>query len=469
MSTPNTHLGAAEIGRLLAGAKSVYFIGVGGIHMSSLAHITQVRGYRVGGYDRAASALTRRLEDEGITIHYALDPAHLDGYDIVVYTVAISPDNPEYLRAKELGLPCISRADYLGYIMEAYRTRVGIAGMHGKSTCTSMCAHTFLAAGANPTILSGAELEEMGGAYHVGSEEHFLFEACEYMDSFLDFSPTVAVILNIEMDHTDYFTSMEQIRTSFGAFAAKTGPAGHVIANYDDADERAALEYCTSQIITFGISNPSTDYTATNVHYTAGRPEFDILCRGSFLCHVHLAVSGAHNIYNALAAAAAANFCGIPPEQIGSGLSTFSGAKRRMEYKGKLNGADVFDDYGHHPTEVRATLDGVSKLGYDRIWCVFQPHTYSRTAELFDDFAVSFENADHILFADIYRARGDEVNSTEVSSAKLAERIGDKASYYDSFEAIAEELRESVFDGDIVIIMGAGDIFRLYDHLPLEK
>ena len=469
MSTPNTHFGAAEIGRLLSAAKSVYFIGVGGIHMSSLAHITHVRGYRVGGYDRTPSALTRRLENEGLTIHYTEDPAHLDGYDAVVYTVAISPDNAEYTRAKALGLPCFSRADYLGYIMEDYRNRVGISGMHGKSTCTSMCAHTFLAAQVDPTIISGAELEEMGGAYHVGGREHFLFEACEYMDSFLDFGPTIAVILNIEMDHTDYFSSMEQIRTSFGAFAAKTGPEGRVIANYDDPNVRASLAYYNGEIITFGITNKSADYTAANISYSAGKPIFDILYRGEYLCHVRLSVPSAHNIYNALACAAVSRCCGLSPEQIGHGLSGFTGAKRRMEFKGKLRGADVFDDYGHHPTEVRATLDGVAKMGYERIWCVFQPHTYARTAELFEEFVTAFESADRVLFADIYTARGDEVNPSQVSSAKLADRIGEKAYYYSSFEAIAAELRENVYAGDVVIIMGAGDIYTLYDILDLEQ
>lgn len=469
MSTPNTHFGPTEIARQLASAKNIYFIGVGGIHMSSLAHITHVRGYNVGGYDRAASPLTRRLESEGLPIYYDLDPAHLDGYDAVVYTVAISPDNVEYVRAKELGLPCFSRADYLGYIMEAYTNRFGISGMHGKSTCTSMCAHTFLAANAEPTVISGAEMEEMGGAYHVGGEEHFLFEACEYMDSFLDFSPTVAVILNIEMDHPDYFTSLEQIRTSYGAFAAKTGPTGKVVANYDDANVRAALEYYAGEIVTFGVSNKSADYTAANISYAGGKPAFDILVRGEFLCHVALSVPGVHNIYNALACAAVACHAGLTPDAIAHGLSTFTGAKRRMEFKGKLRGADVFDDYGHHPTEVRATLDGVARMGYERVWCVFQPHTYSRTAELFEEFATAFESADHILFADIYTARGDEVNPTAVSSKKLADRIGEKADYYDSFAAIAAELRENIYEGDVVIIMGAGDIFKLYDQLELEK
>lgn len=468
MSTPNTHFGPTEIARLLEPAKNIYFIGVGGIHMSSLAHITHVRGYGVGGYDRAASPLTSRLEAEGLPIHYDLDPAHLEGYDAVVYTVAISPDNVEYVRAQELGLPCISRADYLGYIMEAYTNRFGISGMHGKSTCTSMCAHTLLSAGADPTVISGAEMDEMGGAYHVGGEENFLFEACEYMDSFLDFSPTVAVILNIEMDHPDYFTSLEQIRTSYGAFAAKTGTEGKVVANYDDANVRAALAYYGGEIVTFGVSNKSADYTAANISYAGGKPAFDILVRGEFLCHVALSVPGVHNIYNSLACAAVARHAGLTPDAIAQGLSSFTGCKRRMEFKGKLKGADVFDDYGHHPTEVAATLDGVARMGYERVWCVFQPHTYSRTAELFDEFAGAFESADRILFADIYTARGDEVNPTAVSSAKLADRIGQKADYYASFDAIADELRENVYEGDVVIIMGAGDIFKLYDKLELN-
>lgn len=469
MSTPNTHFGAAEIGRMLSQVKQIYFIGVGGIHMSSLAHITHVRGYGVGGYDRSPSALTRRLAEEGIPIRYTLEPEQLEGFGAVVYTVAIAPDNPLYVKAGEMGIPRISRADYLGYIMEAYQNRVGISGMHGKSTCTSMCAHTFLAAGANPTVLSGAEMEEMGGAYHVGGEEHFLFEACEYMDSFLDFYPTVAVILNIEMDHPDYFTSLEQIRTSYAAFAAKTGPEGCAIANFDDANVRAALEYYNGELVTFGITNKSADYTAENVRYVGGKPEFDILCRGNFLCHVALTVPGAHNILNSLACAAAAHRCGISPDDIGRGLSTFRGAKRRMEFKGRLNGADVFDDYGHHPTEVKATLEGLGRMGYDRVWCVFQPHTYSRTAELFEDFVTAFDSADRILFADIYTARGDEVNPTQVSSALLSNRIGEKADYYGDLADIAAELRENVYGGDAVVIMGAGDIYRLYDMRPLEN
>ena len=223
MSTPNTHYGAEKIGRMLSGCKSIFFIGIGGINMSSLAHISHLRGYRTGGSDRTETALTRSLADCGIEIFYSHDASHVAGYDAVVYTVAISPENPEYKAACERGIPCISRADYLGYVMTGYRRRIGVCGMHGKSTCTSMCALAFMEAGGDPTVISGAELAAMGGAYRIGGDENFIFEACEYMDSFLDFNPTVAVVLNIEMDHVDYFSSIEQIRRSFASFMALTG------------------------------------------------------------------------------------------------------------------------------------------------------------------------------------------------------------------------------------------------------
>ena len=241
MATTNTHFGSESISRMLKDVKSVYFIGIGGINMSSLAHITYLRGYRVGGSDRSRTALTERLEAAGIKINYEHKKENLCGYDAVVYTVAISPDNPEYRSAQQRGIPCISRADYLGYLMTAYTRRIGISGMHGKSSCTSMCAQVLLDGGTEPTVLSGAELAVMDGAYHVGGEENFVFEACEYMDSFLDFNPTIAVILNIEMDHVDYFHSMEQIRSSFARYASLTGKDGYAVINGDDDEVREAM------------------------------------------------------------------------------------------------------------------------------------------------------------------------------------------------------------------------------------
>ena len=274
MSVANTHFGAERIGEMLKDAKSIYFIGIGGINMSSLAHISHKRGYITGGSDRAASAITEKLAARGIRIYPSHEAENICGYDAVVYTVAISEDNPEYLEAKRRGIPCISRADFLGYVMKGYDRRIGISGMHGKSTCTSMCAETFIRAGVSPTVLSGAELDIMGGAYTVGDGEDFLFEACEYMDSFLDFYPSIAVILNIELDHVDYFKDLEQVIRSYSAFADITGERGVAVANLDDENVRAALGNYRGRVVGFGISSPDADYSAADIKECRGRYSF---------------------------------------------------------------------------------------------------------------------------------------------------------------------------------------------------
>lgn len=463
MSTPNTHFGADAIGELLKSCKSIYFIGIGGINMSSLAHICLKRGFRTGGSDRTSTALTAKLEACGIDINYSHERENIHGYDAVVYTVAISPDNPEYTEALSLGIPCISRADFLGYIMTGYARRIGVSGMHGKSTCTSMCAQTFIGAGVSPTVLSGAELDVMGGAYTVGEGGDFIFEACEYMDSFLDFNPTVAVILNVEMDHVDYFHSMEQIHASFARYADITGEAGYAVANMDDENVRISLaDYCGT-LISFGIDSKEVDFRAANIACERGRYSFDIEKKGSFFCHVMLSVTGYHNIYNALACAATADICGLSPEDISRGLASFRGAKRRMEYRGSLNGADLYDDYGHHPTEVATTLKGAKGLAENRLICVFQPHTYSRTKALFEEFSHAFEAADKVLLTDIYAAR--ESDDGAVSSAMLTEAIGERAVYCGGISDTARALRTELSEGDVAVIMGAGDIYKIFDIL----
>ena len=466
MSVNNTHFGSAEISRRLERCNSVFFIGAGGINMSSLALITKNRGLRVGGSDRTKTALTEKLESAGIEMHYCHDEKNVAGYDAVVYTVAISPDNPEYKYALENGLLCISRADYLGFVMTAWERRIGICGMHGKSTCTSMCAQVFLDAKTDATVLSGAELDIMDGAYHIGQGSDFIFEACEYMDSFLDFNPTIAVVLNIEMDHVDYFHSMEQIYSSFAKFTSITGEDGYVIANLDDEDVKIALRGYKGHIITFGKSDDA-DFRAINVEYNLGRPKFDVLKNGEFLCHIELSVAGEHNVYNALATAAAATLCGIAPEDIVAGLRRYHGAKRRMELKGFLSGAPVYDDYGHHPTEVKTTLDGASRMGERHLWTVFQPHTYSRTAALWDDLIRSFDSCHKVIFADIYAAR--ENDTLGVSAEKLAQALGDRGLYLGDNEKIAKYLKANVEKDDLVVVMGAGDIYRLYDLLDLTE
>ena len=468
MAIENTHFGAKEITKVLCNCDSIYFIGIGGINMSSLAHICKRRGMRVGGSDRAKTALTDKLEAAGVTVYHEHRAENVKGYDAVVYTVAISHDNPEYLYAKENNLPCFSRADFLGYIMTGYKRRIGISGMHGKSTCTSMCAQTLIEGNAEPTVLSGAELPIMGGAYTLGGEENFVFEACEYMDSFLDFNPTVAVVLNIEMDHVDYFKSMEQIRSSYASFARITGKDGYAVYNADDREVIEALCDYEGQRITFGINNEDAFYRAENIECAKGRYSVDVLEEGKPLCRVSLSVTGEHNIYNALACAAVCRLVGLAPEKIASGLSHFCGASRRMELKGSVRGADVYDDYGHHPTEVRSTLSGAKGLVGEngRLICVFQPHTYSRTAALLSDFADALRISHRVVVADVYAAR--ETDTLGVSAELLAKEVGEKAIAISGFENIAEFINGSARADDTVVVMGAGDIYKVFNYLDFD-
>lgn len=468
MSVENTRLGYKRIAELLEGCKSVYFIGIGGINMSSLAHITKNMGYEVAGSDRTETELTKRLQAQGIRINYSHSRENTEGFDAFVYTVAISPDNPEYRYAVDNGLPCISRADYLGYIMTRYKRRIGIAGMHGKSSCTSMCAEALIKCGAEPTVLSGAELPIMNGAYCVRGDENFVFEACEYMDSFLHFNPSVAVILNIEMDHVDYFKSMEQIRESFYKYASLVGREGVVVYNADDAEVCRALDGVEARMISFGVDTKGATYRAENITSSIGGYSFDVIFDGKKVAHIDLTVTGYHNIYNALAAFAVCRECGVPDEELGKALGGFGGACRRMEYKGSVGGARVYDDYGHHPTEIRATLSGAKSLCEDggRLFCVYQPHTYSRTAALLDEFATAFEACDRVIFADIYAAR--EINTFGVSSELLATMIGDKATYAGGFSDSADLLGNELRAGDVCVVMGAGDIYKVFDYLNFE-
>lgn len=455
---------------MLEGCGSIFFIGIGGITMSSLAHISHIRGYRVGGSDRTETELTDRLSECGIEIFYSHDASHIDGYDAVVYTVAVSPDNPEYKAALSRGIPCISRADFLGYLMTGYKRRVGISGMHGKSTCTSMCAMAFCDAGGDPTVVSGAELSAMGGAYRIGGHDNFVFEACEYMDSFLDFNPTVAVVLNIEMDHVDYFSSMAQIRRSFSAYMTLIGQDGVAIINADDENVMLAAKFFGGRKVTFSTKDPAADYSAANIVFDMGRAEFDVVRGGAFAAHIKLSVPGAHNVYNALAAFAAACECGLDGERAAAGISRFTGAHRRMEYKGSFCGASVYDDYGHHPTEVRATLRTMREVGTGRLFCVFQSHTYSRTARLFEDFAAALATADRTVVADIYAAR--ETDTMGVSGERLAAetvKCGGNAVYGGNFEHIVEILKAELREGDTLVVMGAGDIYRIYPMIGLHE
>ncbi len=464
-----TSYSLSQLEEIFKEPRSVYFIGIGGISMSSLAHIAKALGMRVGGYDRTPSHLTKTLEADGVTVYYDLSPEHITSYDIIVYTAAISEDNPELAYALELDKTgekhCVYRADFLGYLMSHHKNRIGVSGMHGKSTATSMISHIFLAAELDPTIVSGAELSAIGGAYRIGSRENFIMEACEYKDSFLSFTPNIAVVLNIDMDHPDYFADLEQIISSFKRYL-DIAKDGYAVVNADCENVARAAEGYTGRKVTFGMGD-NADFYADNVTFDHGKPELDIIKKGKLFAHVKLGVTGRHNIMNALASAAAADICGVPAYAIAKGLSDYKGAKRRMELRGNVTGlasganVPLYDDYAHHPTEIRATLAGALECGYKRVFVVFQPHTYSRTSELFDEFAASFDDV-HLILADIYAAR--ETNVYGVSSAALAEKI-DGAVYLSSNEAIAKYLRSELCDGDMLIVMGAGDIIKLDELL----
>ena len=450
-----------NIEEILAQAKSLFFVGIGGISMSSLAFCCQSRGWRVGGSDRAYSAMTEKIENAGIPVVHVHDGANIEGYDALVYTGAVSMENPEMAAAAKKGIPMIYRADLLAYLMRFYKHRVGVAGMHGKSTCTSMLAHMFMAADRKPTVLSGAETEEMGGAYTVGEKNYFIFEACEYKDSFLHFYPTASVLLNLDLDHTDYFTNgIPQIQRSFETYAklpyTDEAELPFTVANADDPLLMAAMKD-VPHLLTYGIEK-SADYTAKNISEKSGRYSFDIYKGEGFFTHVALFVVGYHHIFGSLASAIVGDMLGLTPAEIGETLSTFRGLRRRFEYKGSINDAEIYIDYAHHPRELKATLKAAKAMTTGRLLAFFEPHTYSRTASLFDEFAESFVDADLAYFLDIYAAREDNIYG--VSSEKLAAAVAN-ASYVPSYDEAAELIRQSVQPGDTVMILGAGTVDRI--------
>lgn len=461
MALPNTHFGPSYIASLFTEKKRVFFDGIGGISMCSLAQITKRRGHKVSGYDRTPSKLTRSLEADGISVSYDALPSNVENADILVYTVAIPGDDPQYVRAGERGIPRISRADYLGYLMSGYKSRIGVSGTHGKSTTTAMLDCIFAKAGLNPTVSCGAVMLEEGSAHRIGAEDFFIFEACEYMDSFLDFCPTTALILNVELDHVDYFKSIEQVVSSFGSFADRCGIDGVAVVNADDKNAVRSVDGFRGRKVTFSRLDPTADFYAADVTFNSGRSSYTVMHGGKALCRVEPASYGDHAVTDSLAAFATAYTNGVEAQAIADALATFGGVSRRMELCGKTeSGADVYSDYAHHPTEIAATLKTAAGIGYDRVICAFQPHTYSRTANFFDDFArVLAGSGCEIILTEIYSAR--ETCTGGVSSALLCDRIkdfGGEAAYVPDLGDLADYIAAKARSGDMVILMGAGDI-----------
>lgn len=447
----------------------IHFIGIGGVSMSGLAQILLNRGYTVSGSDRTRSAATDKLEKLGAKIYIGHNAQNVRGAALAVHTAAVHEDNPELAAARSEGIPVITRAVCLGSIMRRYPHAVNVAGTHGKTTTTSMLAHALIYAGKDPTISVGGELDIIGGNIRVGNSDYFVTEACEYTNSFLSFFPTIALITNIEEDHLDFFSGIDDIIQSFRRFALLTKGKGKVVAIGSDENVKRALDGTGCDIVTYGIDG-DYDFTAENIVYRGGFAEFDIVQRGKgVVSSAALKVPGEHNVLNTLAAAAVCDCLGIDVAEAVRGVEGFSGTHRRFEKKGMLGGAVVIDDYAHHPTEIKATLTAAKKFEYNRLWCVFQPHTYTRTKTLWNEFLTAFDSVDELIVTDIYAAREqfDGVTTAKGLAEDIAAR-GVKARYVKDFADIENILRSETADGDMIFTMGAGNVFEIGENLVKE-
>ncbi len=443
----------------------VHFIGIGGISMSGLAEILLKEDFRVSGSDNKESALTEHLASLGASIFYGQKASNIiPGIDVAVYTAAIREDNEEYREAVRQGLPMLSRAELLGQLMTNYRMPVAVAGTHGKTTTTSMLSHILLAADLDPTISVGGILKAIGGNIRVGSSDVFVTEACEYTNSFLHFFPKIGIILNIDADHLDFFKDLDDIRNSFRRFAELLPEDGTLIINTCIPDLSKITEGLACKVITYGDDG---DYSAADIsHNERGEASFDLLRHGTLTDRIELSVNGDHNVSNALAAIAAADLLNVPSGAVKDGLRSFGGTDRRFELKGTVNGVTVIDDYAHHPTEIRASLAAAKNYPHREIWCIFQPHTYTRTKALFQDFVDVLGTAGHVIMADIYAAR--ETDTLGISSADIAAALkenGCDAYYFSSFREIEDFCVRTCQTGDLLITMGAGDVVNIGEEL----
>ena len=445
----------------------IHFIGIGGISMSGLAKILLSEGFTVSGSDSHSSALTDELTGDGCLVSVPQSAGNItNDIDLVVYTAAIHPDNPEFKAAKEAGLPMLTRAELLGQIMTMYKNAINIAGTHGKTTTTSMVSEILLAANMDPTISVGGILNSIGGNTRVGGNKYFVAEACEYTNSFLSFNPTMNIILNVKEDHLDFFKDIDDIRHSFRRFAQLLPADGALIINADTPHYQDIIKDLSCKIITYGLEHEA-QYQATDITYDKyGHASFTVLKDGRKAGSFYLKVPGSHNVSNALAAIALARLLQIPDDVIVKGLGSFTGTDRRFQYKGEVAGVTIVDDYAHHPTEIQATLNAAHNYPHKKLWCVFQPHTYTRTKALLPEFAQALKLADHVVLADIYAAR--ETDNLGISSQDLQARIlelGTPCEYFPTFDEIENFLLNNCEAGDLLITMGAGDVVKIGEQL----
>lgn len=449
--------------------KHIHMIGIGGVSMSGIAEILKHWGFTVTGSDWAESETTRKLNLDGIHVVIGHDVNMVSKADIVVYTAAIKETDPELIRAKELGIQTVERADFLGLITKAFDNTICVSGTHGKTTTTSMVSMCFLEAGLDPSIQVGADLKAINGNYRIGKSDNFIIEACEYVESFLKFYPKAEIILNIDNDHLDYFKNIENINNAFIKYVKLLPDDGLLVVNSDNDYCAKLHEYTNAKVVSYGIKNEKANFVARNITFNKnGFAIFDVYHNNNFYASFELSVPGPHNVLNALACIALCDSYGIAKSDIKSALKKYTGAHRRFEFIGNINGASIYDDYGHHPTEIKATAIALKKKTYNQSWVVFQPHTYSRTKNLLDDFADSLTYFDNIIITDIYAAR--ETNTYNVSSEDIVQKIKDlgrKAIYIKEFDDIVLYLKEHVQKDDIILTLGAGTVTKI-GHMLLK-
>ncbi len=438
--------------------------------MSALAHILLARGFQVTGSDSKESDLTKELASLGAVIYIGQSKDNISkDIDLIVYTAAISKENPELVRAQELGIEAMTRADFLGLLMKNYETAICVSGTHGKTTTTSLISQILIDAETDPTVMVGGILPAIGGNIRIGKSGNFITEACEYTNSFLSFFPTTEVILNVQADHLDFFKDLDDIRASFKRYTRLLPDDGVLVINGDIENLSYFTDELKCRILTFSLKG-NGDFSADNISYNeVACAEFDVLYKGEKIAHCKLLLPGEHNIYNALAAFAVAYSLGLPLEKAADSISAFTGVDRRFQIKGEVNGFTIIDDYAHHPDEITATLLAAKNYPHKKLWVTFQPHTYTRTYALLDDFATALSLADAVVLADIYAAR--EVNTIGVSSTDIQERIlknGKEAYYFPTFEEIENFLKKNVSNGDVLITMGAGDVYLVGENLLSE-
>lgn len=442
---------------------TIHFIGIGGISMSGIAETIKNLGINVTGSDLSKSEITDRLISNSIDVTIGSDLEKIKNANLVVYTAAIQKDDPELVEANRLNIKTCERAVFLGKLTEAFKETIGISGTHGKTTTTSLVSLCFIKAGFDPNVQVGALLKQLDGNYRIGNSDYLILEACEYVESFLHFHPKAEIVLNIDNDHLDYFKDLSHIKEAFKKYIKLLPDDGLLIFNADDENSKGLEKYTKAKCITFGINNPNANFVSKNIKFDKnGFASFDVYKDGIFLDTFKLSISGIHNVLNATACVALCRNYGISNDAIKDAFLSFTGANRRLEYKGCFCDVQVFDDYAHHPTEIKATSEALNRKTFNESWVVFQPHTYSRLKNLLDDFAESLLGFDHIILTDVYAAR--EKNIFNISSKDLADKLnalGKPVQYISEFENIVTFLKRSVKKEDIILTLGAGTVTKI--------